>query len=300
MSILTKITFHSTVAAVIINGSYDVQSNFYPIPELKRLDANLELIFLSGNGVWFMSPTSDPWYNASIPAGGGGNVRNGASTGSRVPHMTAEAASTMACVHQYQFCHGGTTPEERGSKCGPLASVDDAITGAAPLFGLDAGYETLLKSGLNDTFSDKASGFLWFVTAWLATFKTPGELINTIGASMLESQHTFRSGIQGTVPVNQWQHDMAYMWNTSLASTQAGLVTAAKGTNRGDLLQYIAGPMNSYQRRLCTNQVSNISALVRCLFFLFILFSLIFGYPSPLTPQTACVYALINLYIYDR
>lgn len=99
-------------------------SAFDPDPRLFRPGADLYLIFLSGNGVYFEGPTDDPWYRGFIP----GNTIHFASNTeeTRTVYRPDEAASPMGCIQQYQYCNADR-------QCGELTSFTDAMASAAPL-----------------------------------------------------------------------------------------------------------------------------------------------------------------------
>jgi hypothetical protein len=205
-----------------------------------------------------MSPTQDPWYNATTP---GPSMHRTTAKGEQRVYGGNEAASPLACIHQYQFCHGNPSSGGTSSSCGPTGGLYDALAGAAPLFNTSVESLTIPPDELPDDISDRANGFIWLTTLWQQA-SGPVALVNVMGATSLASQHSFRSGVQGPLPDNQWQSDMTYIWNTSLASIQARFAASAIGTNTPELNKYRLPPSNPYQKYLCANQVSIVNLSV--------------------------------------
>ncbi|KAK4202751.1 hypothetical protein QBC40DRAFT_39844 [Triangularia verruculosa] len=251
--------------AMAFNGSLYPTSAFNPIPDLRRQDGDVILFFLSGNGVVFLTPTEDPWYQATTP---GRFLQTSNAEGGRNVYNKDDAASPVGCVRQYQLCRGGQT---RDSRCGPLAGAVDAIVGAAHLFELGA--DDLRSMNLSDSTPEAASQFDWFWTIRQVMAKDPYDIVNTLGVSALASPQSLRSGVQGPLPTDQWQTDMATIWNTSLASLQAAFVEVATGTTRPSLEPYRKVPSNAPQKRMCANQ-----KILSSRFSSFSLFGLCFTY----------------------
>ncbi|KAI0527848.1 hypothetical protein F5B22DRAFT_582560 [Xylaria bambusicola] len=212
-------------------------SDFVPIPELIRADADVDLIFLQGNGVIFLEPVHDPWYRATVP---GQNYRDSLTSGIWPTWRTEEAASPLGCTVQLQLCNTGL-PE--GSRCGPLASESDAYEGALELFGVSA----------NGTAKDiNGVRFNWF---WDEYWMSPGTILAELGRQALISTQTLNNGIQTTLPDNQWQLDVTNWWEGSLASYQMAAVKQATGPNDPSLDSFVLGPNGTSQEKLCHSQM---------------------------------------------
>ncbi|KAI9166411.1 hypothetical protein HJFPF1_02512 [Paramyrothecium foliicola] len=249
--VLEKNFLLTGVSASPFNGSFVAPSSFVPTPELARLDADIFLASLTGNGVIFLEPTHDPWYHATQP---GSLLFTVGATEPKTIYLRDEAASPIACMNQYQICRGNSPKSGDESTCGPLAGFMDATLGAATLFDLEQDMNLIQSSKLPDSYSTAATGFNWFVAIWRTMTSTHGSLINHMGPSALASQRAFRSGTQGPLPNNQWQIDMSHLWNISLASFQAGFVDAVKGVKQEKMQPYVMVPTNAHQKYLCNNQ----------------------------------------------
>ncbi|GAW24374.1 hypothetical protein ANO14919_139580 [Xylariales sp. No.14919] len=140
----------AAVSSRRVNGLVDPDSDFRPVAELERVDGDVIVAFLSGNGVLFHQALDDDWYQATVPSFTL-NHKRGAKTG--LKYRPLDAASPMGCVQQMQWCNSAY-PRDRG--CGPLASTYDAFLGAAPLFNLTSDE----VHGVNSSrpFSSKAAG----------------------------------------------------------------------------------------------------------------------------------------------
>lgn len=211
------------------------------------------LTFLVGNGVEFLERTDDPWYRGTVP--GKNHTWNGEGGESKMGYRPEQAASPMACVQQYQFCNPSLPEADR---CGPLASLIDAQTRSAHLFGM-----TEDQIANNDVPQTPAgSRYVWFLQ--FLTLVVPGlpVLINVLGPNSLASQQSLSraSGYLGVVPDNQWQLDVENWWAIYMASLQAGMVDIAYGPDDPALKPYEILPFNSDVQKLCNNQVSSAGA----------------------------------------
>ncbi|KAI0402325.1 hypothetical protein F4802DRAFT_617985 [Xylaria palmicola] len=223
-------------------GNNHVQSDFGPIAELDRPDADLVIAFLSGNGVLFRQALDDDWYQATVPI-----ATTESTPGSKptLKYRPLNAASPMGCLQQMQWCNSAY-PKDRG--CGPLASAHDAFHGAAPLFNLT----TDEAFGLNSLrpYSSQAAGarLVWSV---LAVLNSPASFLDVIimnlGSRSLISQFQSNNGIQQPIPLDQWQDDVRHWCNTALASLQA---TFMKITTTA----FSQAPLTEEETKICQSQ----------------------------------------------
>lgn len=216
---------------------------FTPDTRLFRPDADLLLVFLSGNGVAFFEPTMDPWYRGSIPYANGTSDHVGGPNGwSKTLYRPDEAASPMGCIERHQFCNA-----ER--KCGELASFYDAITTAAPFLNLSKEW----IYGYGNVSGWTSAHFSWFLLI-ISNAYDLSMLLSYLGVASLVSHRSFETGF-GPLPSNQWQLDATYWWTTLLAGTQAAFVSAAHGPTDPLLFQFTLRLENKYMEQLCRNQV---------------------------------------------
>ncbi|KAF3005233.1 hypothetical protein E8E14_003097 [Neopestalotiopsis sp. 37M] len=231
-----------SVLAYMFNGSVDwYMSDFTPIPELFRHDADVIIFFLSGDGVLSTTPIDDPWYRMTKPTRRLGIV---GLNGSSQSYGMEIAASPVACTSQLQFCNSVST------NCGALTNYQDALIDTAPFFNTTEDWmyqETAPPTKV-------ASRFQWFVheLTWF-----PMDIFNimtTLGTTGLASRQTLGQGVQGPLPSNQWQVEVSSWWATSLAAWQAVLVERARGVQNPAWFQYRAFPQDQNQRDMCNSQ----------------------------------------------
>ncbi|KAK3385609.1 hypothetical protein B0H63DRAFT_185332 [Podospora didyma] len=219
-------------------------SSFKPIPSLQRLDGDVSIIFLIGNGVSFLAPVNDPWYRGTVSTGPDAGAHEPNSKQGVSIYSPEDAASPMGCVEQYQFCRSE-------SQCGPLASRVDALYGAAPLFDLRPRDLNQVKAGNTST----GSKFNWFVrTFGFLSPSGPSGIVIFSGADVLLSQQTLRAGLQAPLPDDQWKRDVTHFWNTWLATLQVGFVELANRRHDPAFDQFLIPPADQYQRDMCYNQ----------------------------------------------
>ena len=226
-----------------INGSF-YPYGYYPSPDIFQPDGDLHILFLEGNGVRFRESTSDDWYR--------GNIKSDTSN-----YFTPEeAASPVACMEQYQFCRG----DER--TCGPFGGLVDAVLGAAPLFGAILDPSVLFNPSPGKIFrvsgdSPESNKPAKLFMAFAGTIRLSSSLLSMIGvlgARVLASQSTLVLGVQGPLPVNQWQLDVTQWWATWLSSLQIGFVNFAKEPDDRNLAKYRVAP-EEFRDAICDNQV---------------------------------------------
>ncbi|OJD30954.1 cytochrome p450 protein [Diplodia corticola] len=202
----------------IINGTTDnIFSDWDPIPALRYLDADVMVFFLSANWMLFNAEVNDPWYSAHRKIGDANNGV-GQNQDDSIPVIVAdEAASPLACKVQQQLCNpssssGGGDGNPRCSRMMGLYEPVGTSIGDLGLNGRQKGallkhISALLKQGCDHLF----------------------EAVGVLGPAALMSKFAADARFQGPLPDDQWQLDVEYWHNTSLAFLQAYAVEAAKG-----------------------------------------------------------------------
>jgi hypothetical protein len=225
-----------------------------PRPEMARPDGDVQIIFLSGNGVRYDQPMNDEWYRAMVDFGS----IFWTTDQKKEVYIPDEAASPMGCVEQYQWCNAAY-PTDIG--CGPLASFADASTKVAPLFNVT---EDTLAADRPSSSSEVGTRLIWPAMILAHYSFDIRNLIMHLGPQALQSQARFFNGIQGSLPDNQWQIDVTYWFATVLAGMQASFVDTALGTTFGKVEGSFLPPVNSFEESLCMQQVSppNLSVMV--------------------------------------
>lgn len=223
-------------------------SNFEPIIPVTRHDADTTIIFLSGNGVIYANSVPDDWYRVSTsPVDAPTTVESGTVAWSA--YLPSEPASPLGCAIQHQFCNSAFG----NSGCGPLSSLRDAIAGVAPFFDTDY---TAISVGLNNgTAGPKAAGISHFAWMFLGFDKAISAIFSKLGPAALLSEQNLLGTDQGPLPPNQWQQDVTYAWNISLALIQGSIVDAAYGPTNPDYLPSWVKFKTPSLLKLCNNQV---------------------------------------------
>ncbi|KAI0419812.1 hypothetical protein F5X98DRAFT_384082 [Xylaria grammica] len=225
-----------------VDTQYSFLSAEGPAPELERVDGDVIVAFLSGNGVLFHQALDDDWYRATVPSFTL-NHKRGAKTG--LKYRPLDAASPMGCVQQMQWCNSAY-PRDRG--CGPLASTYDAFLGAAPLFNLTSDE----VHGVNSSrpFSYKAAGarLIWPALVLLGSPAASFDrVIANLGSRALTSQIQLDNGIQWPIPIHQWQDDVRHWWETVLASVQAKFIHIT-------MVSFPQDPLTEDEVKMCQSQ----------------------------------------------
>ncbi|KAH9894506.1 hypothetical protein F4778DRAFT_794546 [Xylariomycetidae sp. FL2044] len=245
---LTPVYDIGGVIGEIRNGKIDTNnSDFVPIDLLHRNDADVSIVFLSGNGVVYSSPTSDEWYQVSSGPTNSTVLTLGEAYNTPV-YLPMEPASPLGCTEQHQFC---STEFPGTSGCGPLGSMRDALAGVTPFF--------------NTTYTDFAAGvasgdadapglarLVYFATHFFWEFSFSVSATNLLGSASLLSNRN--SGVQGSLPSNQWQLDVNHLWDISLAKWQAMFVDTAHSITYHRRLQIWQNFSSPSLEKLCNSQ----------------------------------------------
>ncbi|KAI0423548.1 hypothetical protein F5Y09DRAFT_348744 [Xylaria sp. FL1042] len=236
----------SAIRTVVKNGTYTATSDFIPIEPLDRRDADLFLIFLSGNGVLFVEPTDDGWYrtaptptNITFPGDNGGLANF-------EWYLPLEPASPLGCINQHQFCN---TALQDTHQCGPLASLRDAIAGVAPLF--NSSYSNFVS---NIAKTEPQARFLYFMNTFFSYDTSVFGVLSQLGPTSLHSQRKLASYLQASVEPNQWKLDIAHIWNISMAATQESFIDTAYGPTDRRVMASRYNYTTPELMKLCRNQ----------------------------------------------
>ncbi|KAI1416659.1 hypothetical protein F5Y13DRAFT_205494 [Hypoxylon sp. FL1857] len=234
-----------------VQGKLSPGSEFTPIAEMKGLNGDITIAFLSGNGVVFSQPVDDEWYRGTVPDK---VVTNVASNMAQRVYRPQEAASPMGCIERWQWCNPAYPPE---SGCGPLTSKLDAILGAAPLFNMTA--EDLAPERPS-SLTAIGTQLVWSSLIFLGNPRMIEYPLLHLGSKSLISQSQLYSGIQTALSKNQWQLDVLHWWNTVLASVQASYIDTVLGYNNPELDSYTSPPLNEEEQTMCESQKIRSSA----------------------------------------
>ncbi|KAI0509524.1 hypothetical protein F5B22DRAFT_638000 [Xylaria bambusicola] len=211
------------------DGKIIPSSDFLPIDAIFRGDADVDIYFLSGNGVTFSKKSNDPWYRVASTSTNFSLL--GVDNFPSLPaYYSSEPASPLGCTSQHQFCHSVS-----GNRtCGPLAGVFDAAAGMADL--------------LDTTFTDLQVGNVTTKATALATYFIHATadspllyLVGQLGPTSLASQRYLSNGFQYFMETDQWQSDVAHWWNIAMAERQQAVLAQAyyTSTDPATLPQFI-------------------------------------------------------------
>lgn len=207
-------------------------SMFTPIPELQVQDADISIIFLSGNGVIFLGEVNDPWYSAHVDTG----IISVQAAFDMPTKFADKAASPLACATQYQVCNPNL-PE--ASRCTPLSGVVD------------------LQHRAQQLWTDKKH-----LDNWMAFNKivqnaiTVTDVIDELGIAALTARRSKANVAQYSLPDDQWQRELEQWHATTLVSLQAAAVTAATQSQDAEWAPLVM-PFNSSEgKKMCRNIVS--------------------------------------------
>ncbi|KAI0201419.1 hypothetical protein F4808DRAFT_469726 [Astrocystis sublimbata] len=223
-------------------------STLFLIDSIFREDADVTIHFLSGNGVAFVEPSSDAWYQVAAAPVNQSFIS--ANSSAHFPfYLPSEPSSPLGCTDQHQFCKSISGKRQ----CGPLASLRDAVAGAVDLFDI-----TYNEFAASNATNRKAALFLYVARA--VSDLSIIDLIGQLGSSSLQSQTYLANSIQYVLAKDQWQLDVAHWWNISMAARQAAFIGHAYGpTDQATLSQRINYTMPEL-RELCESQKTRTTA----------------------------------------
>ncbi|KAF2084695.1 hypothetical protein K490DRAFT_10084, partial [Saccharata proteae CBS 121410] len=213
---------------------------FDAIAELRVVDADLSLYFLSANNVEFVEEVDDVWFAAHQPGGTLDISVVGAETNI---YYRDSPASVLACIQQYQYCNPNL-PTDTG--CTPLSGVnftESTTLGMLP----DRGSSTDLW-----TTANQKAALEYFIGKGIST--TLADIVGSLGNSALTARDAMWSGLQGPLGSDQWQIEVQHWHATSLAILQRILVEQATGPEDTDVMAMMARPTTDAEWKRCKSQ----------------------------------------------
>jgi hypothetical protein len=227
------------MTALFVNGTFDPQSDFEPIRELRQENADVTLVFLSSNQIAFLEQTTDEWYRATNSSAEGGLA---ISDERQAVYSQDEIASPLACVAQYQVC-SPAIPDRGNGHCTPLSSFYH--THRQYVYNP---YELLVAD------ANELSRIQWI---WSIASKSQlPMLISSLRAQVLTSRNSFWGIFQGPLAPNQWQLEVEHWFAAMLARTQLLFTLTATGINDPVIVtNFTAPPLVPQEDVLCKSQV---------------------------------------------
>ena len=237
------------MSAKMTNGSINWDnSEFEPIDKITRNDADMFIVFLSGNGVVFTEPSYDDWYRATRPLPR--IALDGIQRGNDQQYYAmSEAASPLGCVQKYQFCH---TALPEGKRCGISGSLIDAFNDLAS----------------HSSSHNTRTQIMWFYEQLSGIDMS--DLLQGPGAQALTSEQSLAGNIQGHLPRNQWHIDVLHWWATYLSGIQSAFVEGTEGPADPRIQEFVVPSKYDYDNdtfhSICHNQVRNQHPTVNIIF----------------------------------
>ncbi|RVX70100.1 hypothetical protein B0A52_06272 [Exophiala mesophila] len=187
-------SFQATAGSPISVGA------FVPVPAINTTDADLSLVFIAANSVWYSEPCEDAVFSANDPL----------AVGERVVYRPDYWVVPLGCAEQYRVCNPQT----------------DACT---PYLGVTQLHDSLFESapeGLDFSTIQRATIFrmihsLQVSTVYYATFTRLG--------SALRASETLSALTQRYLPPNQWHIEVGSWFDAGLARLQLRVQEYAAG-----------------------------------------------------------------------
>ena len=191
-------------------------SIWFPIPELRRADADVTIMFLASNDVMYGSAVFDPWFQALQPAD---PDDNGKESNLWLPSF---AVNVVGCSDQHQFCN-------------PASQACTSLQAQTAL------YREAKALGLSDVQRDILASLSYAAVWWPpATYSS----VSSRGDGALRAVETLSSNelFQSGLPANQWTLEVTEWFRVALARLQQQMLnyavgppyTVAKGLQMGD------------------------------------------------------------------
>jgi hypothetical protein len=176
-------------------GTYD---NLSPQPPLVFPDSDLTIIFLTMNGVFFVQPSYDPFFSATLPFTV--DVVDPAFTA----YSTTYFATALACVDQAQLCNLDT------QECGPWQAV--ASESQLPLSNGDLSKSPIDEKGAN--------ALLTIALQQSIMSKSTRDR----GPAALLATQRYVPPWQYSIEREQWKYEVAHWFNIALAQMQLAVL----------------------------------------------------------------------------
>ncbi|KAJ8127569.1 hypothetical protein O1611_g6069 [Lasiodiplodia mahajangana] len=219
-------------SAVLYNGTpAELESNFYPIPDILGQNRDVFIVFLSAGGVLFLNQTLDPWYHATKPV----PLEFLSGRSHATLYRQDQAASALACASQEQYC---MPPLNTKKGCTPLGPSLDAR-------------HLIQQSSSNKQISQRMK---WLIAIVQNLEPAPFDVLNTLGQQALVSRRTLLQGQQGYLLLDQWKAEVQHWFDISLAARQNAYVITAAGPPSSVHEASIQRPANAEERELCRSQ----------------------------------------------
>lgn len=210
----------------------DDWSEFAPIPEMSREDADVTLFFLQGNRILLTEPSDDPLFSAHRVVGP--NAMN-----DKALYRFDNPAGVLGCAEQHQFC--------AHNNCTPLTGVSPAYQSAKQL---GANPQQLSTFDFLYHLLGPEGPIGWIVDTGIAA-------VSDITPPPIKASETLLGGslIQLALPSNQWAIEVEDWHALAMAFLQNLVVSYAIRPPKPDEQQYPIPPNTTEARHLCSQIV---------------------------------------------
>ena len=190
----------------MFNSSTTAVSTFQPIPQLRRPDANLVMVFMSKN-TGFIQRIDDPWFTATVP-----RVVSFLQSGGRVQNITTyypdDPVSVMGCLEQSAWCNVAN------GKCTSLTGTLSSPATEAALAHLDLNPRQ--TATLNRLWPALLDVSIYNIIQYLG------------GTSLLATQYSSpNAAASSSLPSNQWILELAHWFGAAMVKPSLLLILNA-------------------------------------------------------------------------
>ncbi|KAJ4363717.1 hypothetical protein N0V95_001032 [Ascochyta clinopodiicola] len=221
------------------NPKAPVASSFSPIPELKRENSTLVLIYVGSNSVSYNNPVNDPFFNATQPIDAT-FVNAGGELVSKPVFISNHEGQFMGCQDQYQFCYARPGKEDY---CTDLNELPLSVyLGNLPL-----------PANIDFSMFPGANGIQRTILRLLATSSYVFNMA-TVPTDLLAGSLENPSRDEG-LPDDQWVRELTRWEKQILASLQVAFLDYAIGPENRDTAAGVhITPGNEFEKQLCGMQ----------------------------------------------
>jgi len=229
-----------TLTAVFASaGTTEATGGFEPVPALNTTDADLSLLFISANSVYYSEPCGDPVFSANTPYS---SNTSGLLLEGYYPDYWV---SVLGCTEQYRICDPNTDKCTPGQGLLQLKRAFDANEGGLDINELQKAVATRLLTALQPS------------SVYDATSIRRG--------AALRASDTLSMLSQRYLPPNQWHIEVGSWFDAGLARLQQRTQEYATGPANVPRGSYILTPnptllVDIPYRAMCHSQLVNDSS----------------------------------------
>jgi len=220
-------------------GTAQVTGTFEPVPALNTTDADLSLLFIAANSVYYSEPCGDPIFSANTYYSS--NTSNVFLEGYYPDYWV----SVLGCSEQYRICNPNTNQCTPSQGLMQLSRAFDENEG-----GLDINV-------LQNAVANRLLRVLQVSNVYYATFARLG--------AALQASETLSTLSQRYLPPNQWHIEVGSWFDAGLARLQQRTQEYATGPANVQRGSYVLAPDPSLladipYRAMCYSQLVNDSS----------------------------------------